>query len=191
MAQWVDPKGRPWVEADRRLTAAEVTGRQVQIAWIKLANVRPAGDLLTHGKKLQKDTLAVLHNARARFPNLRVAYLSSRIYAGYATTPLNPEPYAYEGAFAVRWLIRDQIKGDAGLNYDPERGAVKAPLLLWGPYLWGDGLTPRKSDGLVWKREDLAGDGTHPSQSGRRKVADQLLRFFKTDPNARTWFVKK
>src|SRR5262249_48641938 len=142
-------------------------------------------------KKLQKDTLVVLQNARARFPNLRIAYLGSRIYAGYATTRLNPEPFAYEGAFAVRWLIQDQIKGDPELNSNPERGAVKAPLLLWGPYFWGDGTTPRKSDGLVWKREDLVGDGTHPSQSGRQKVAEMLLKFFKTDPLARTWFVKE
>jgi hypothetical protein len=191
MAQWVDPKGRAWTEADRRLQAAKVSPKQVQVIWVKLANVRPTGELNEHGKKLQKDTLAVLQIAKARFPNLRIAYLGSRIYGGWATTPLNPEPYAYEGAFVVRWLIRDQVKGDAALNYDAEKGSVKAPLLLWGPYLWADGTTPRKADGLVWERADLAGDGTHPSQSGRRKVADMLLKFFQTDPLASTWYVKK
>ena len=40
-------------------------------------------------------------------------------------------------------------------------------------------------------REDLVGDGTHPSDSGRKKVAELLLEFFKTDANAKTWFVKK
>jgi hypothetical protein len=58
------------------------------------------------------------HTARARLPNLRTAYLGSRTYGGHATGDLNPEPYAYESAFAARWLIRDQIRGDAGLNYD-------------------------------------------------------------------------
>ncbi len=192
MARWADPKAQAWTVADNRLMQAGVSPNQVQVAWIKLANAGPTGELAEHGKKLQKDTVAVLHNARARFPNLRIAYLSSRIYAGWATTPLNPEPYAYEGAFPVRWLIQDQLKGDAELNYDPAHGSVKAPLLLWGPYLWGDGLTPRKSDGLVWKREDLVErDGTHPSESGRRKVAEMLLKFFQTDPFARTWFVKE
>ncbi len=191
MAEWADPKGKPWLEADRRLTAAKMTPVQVQIAWIKLANKGPSGDLQEHGQRLRKDTVAVLHNARARFPNLRVAYLGSRIYGGYAVGKLNPEPYAYEGAFAARWLIQDQIKGEPSLNYDAKRGPVKAPLLLWGPYLWADGTTPRKSDGLVWERQDLAADGVHPSQSGRRKVAEQLLKFFQTDANARTWFVKK
>jgi lysophospholipase L1-like esterase len=51
-------------------------------------------------------------------------------------------------------------------------------------------MTPRKSDGLVWKREDLVGDGTHPSDSGRQKVSDMLLNFVKTDPLAKTWFVE-
>jgi hypothetical protein len=190
MGQWVDPNARPWAVALERLEKAGVSPRQVQVAWIKLANVAPKGDLEKHGKKLQRDTIAVLHNARERFPNLRIAYLGSRIYAGYAGTQLNPEPYAYESAFVVRWLIQDQIKGDKGLNYDPARGPVISPLLLWGPYLWGDGLTPRKADGLVWTREDLGPDGTHPSESGRKKVADLLLKFFKTDPNARTWFVR-
>jgi hypothetical protein len=191
MAEWVDPKAPAWREAERRLNAANVSPNQVQVVWIKLANKGPRGELSEHGKKLQKDTLAVIQNARARFPNLRIAYLASRIYAGYATTQLNPEPYAYESAFVVRWLIKVQAKGDTALNYDPEKGAVKAPVLLWGPYFWGDGTTPRKSDGLVWKREDLAGDGTHPSQNGREKVANMLLKFFKEDPLASGWFVKK
>src|SRR4029077_8229396 len=131
-----------------------------------------------------------LHNAKARFPNLRVAYLGSRIYAGYANTPLNPEPYAYEGAFVCRWLIQDQAKGTAALNFDPAKGAVKAPLLLWGPYLWADGTTPRKSDGLSWLRHDFVADGTHVSDSGKKKVSDMLLKHFKEDALAKTWYLK-
>jgi hypothetical protein len=137
------------------------------------------GDFPKHAEELRGHVLASLGIARKRMPNLRIAYLSSRIYAGYAATPLNPEPYACESALAVRRLILDQAKGDAALNWDPSRGDVRAPLLLWGPYLWADGTTPRKSDGLVWNREDLAPDGTHPSPaSGRDKVAGLLLRAY-------------
>lgn len=191
MAEWVDPANPTWREADRRLEAAKVSPTQVQVVWVKLANVLPSGELADHGRRLEKDTIAVLQNAKARFPNLRIAYLGSRIYGGWARTPLNPEPYAYEGAFAVRWLIQDQIRGDAALNDDPNKGVVKAPLLLWGPYLWADGTTPRKSDGLVYERKDLADDGTHPSETGRRKVADLLLTFFQTDALASSWYIKK
>jgi lysophospholipase L1-like esterase len=190
MAQWVDPKARAWTEAERRLEAAKISPKQVQVIWVKLANIAPRGELTEHGKKLQEDTLKVLQNAKARFPNVRIAYLGSRIYGGYSTGALNPEPYAYEGAFAARWLIQDQIKGNKELNYDADKGAVKSPLLLWGPYLWADGTTPRKEDELIWERSDVVGDGVHPSQSGRQKVAHMLLKFFKTDSLASSWFVQ-
>lgn len=188
MAEWATADAPPWREADRRLASAGVSPQQVQIAWIKLANKSPRGDLEQHGRKLQEDTQAVIQLAKRRFPNLQVAYLSSRIYGGYARGNLNPEPYAYESAFVVRWLIQDQIAGDAQLNYDAGRAAVQAPVLLWGPYLWADGMKQRKSDQLFYAREDLAADGTHPSESGRDKVARLLLEFCEQDELARTWF---
>ncbi len=183
----------PWDVMDERIRKAGLTAAQVQVVWIKQALPGPAriGEFPRHARAMQSDLAVIVQKLRQKFANLRFAYLSSRIYAGYATVELNPEPYAYESAFAVRWLIEDQIRGATGLNFDPGRGEVKAPLLLWGPYLWADGLNGRRSDGLVWKREDLTErDGTHPSESGRQKVAEILLRFFKSDPSAGTWFVK-
>ncbi|MBI5397555.1 MAG: hypothetical protein HZA91_19840 [Verrucomicrobia bacterium] len=192
-AQWAaSSDSRVWQTADERMKTAGVSDKQVQVVWLKQANIRPTEEFPAHAKKLAADVTMILHLLKAKFPNLRVAYLGSRIYAGYATTQLNPEPFSYEGAFAMRWLIQDQIKGDAQLNYDPARGEVKSPLLLWGPYLWGDGMKPRKSDGFTWTRNDLVpGDGTHPSPAGRQKVAELLLKFFKSDAGARTWFAAK
>ncbi|MCX7825487.1 MAG: hypothetical protein N2689_08000, partial [Verrucomicrobiae bacterium] len=191
-ARWAEsPDNNVWRTVDERMKKAGVTPQQVQVAWIKQANARPIEPFPEHARKLQADVATVLNLLKKKFPNLRVAYLSSRIYAGYATTPLNPEPYAYETAFAMRWLILDQIKGEPKLNYDPTRGEVRAPLLLWGPYLWADGTKARK-DGLTWTRDDLTPhDGTHPSNAGRQKVASLLLGFFKSDPLARTWFLAK
>jgi hypothetical protein len=65
-----------------------------------------------------------------------------------------------------------------------------APYLCWGPYLWADGLQPR-SDGFTWLCSDLRNDFTHPSTNGATKVPDQLLAFFKTDPTATPWFLRK
>jgi len=198
--EWAFPDERrnkerpsPWIVMDRRIEKAGFSPAQVQVVWLKQAQMGPArlGEFPKHAQSLQNDTAEILRMLKTRFTNLRIAYLSSRIYGGYATGPLNPEPYAYESAFSVRWLIEDQINGNPDLNYDSAKGPIKSPLLLWGPYLWADGVNSRKSDELVWKREDLAGDGTHPSMSGRRKVAEMLLRFFKTDPNATAWFLKK
>lgn len=184
MREWADPQAPPWAQAMQRLEAARISPPQVQVAWIKIANKGPRGELSEHGKQLETDTLAVLANARNKFPNLRMVYLSSRIYGGWATGALNPEPYAYEGGFVVRALVLGQLKQGAKLDADA------APILVWGPYLWADGENARKADGLVYTREDLANDGVHPSELGRTKVAQQLLRFFKNDPYAKGWFVK-
>jgi hypothetical protein len=190
MAEWVDPQGGPWQEAARRVAAAKLAPPQIQVAWIKLANKGPRGNLSEHGSKLEKDTIAVIQNAKAKFPNLQVAYLSSRIYGGFSTGPLNPEPYAYESGFVARWVIQRQISGDSSLNYDRARGDVRAAVLVWGPYLWADGTTPRKADGLSYRRDDLGPDGTHPSNAGREKVAKFMLEFYKTDPLAKSWFAR-
>ncbi len=49
----------------------------------------------------------------------------------------------------------------------------------------------REGDKLVWERGDFGADGTHPSGTGRQKVAEMLLKFFKEDALAKTWFVQK
>lgn len=195
-ADW-DPKDNPgaervWGVLAERLRRSGVTPQQVQVVWIKQAIKSPArlGDFPDHARVLRDHLISILQTCQAKFPNVRVAYLSSRIYAGYAGGRLNPEPFAYESAFAVRWVILAQAGGDKALNCDADAGEVKAPLALWGPYLWADGTTPRKADGLIYLRADLAGDGTHPSDSGRAKVAGQLLKFFTTDPLARGWFAR-
>ena len=196
---WAQPEqtiaaGRPdpWTVLDQRLAQAGVAPRQVQAAWIKQARANPAalGEFPAHAEVLRDNLAVIVRKLHNRFPGLKIAYLSSRTYGGRAATPLNPEPYAYESAFSVRWLIRDQVEGKPGLNADPGKGRVEAPVLLWGPYLWADGLTRRATDGLVWRRDDLAADGTHPGPGGQQKVAELLLRFFKTDPTAKPWFLE-
>ena len=183
-------QSQPWTVLAQRLQTAGVTPSQVQVVWIKQANGGPSKGFPTEAQDMESQLATIVQHVKQVYPNVRITYLSSRIYGGYATTALNPEPYAYEGAFSVRWLIQSQINGDAGLNYNAELGAVKSPLLLWGPYLWADGLKPR-SDGLIWERGDLSSsDGTHPSTSGSLKVANMLLDFFKTNELARGWFTK-
>lgn len=175
-----------WQEALRRLDRAGVTPGQVQVIWVKQARIAPAqlGGFPAHAEALEADLKGIVALAREQFPNLKLIYLSSRTYGGWATMNLNPEPFAYESAFAVQWLIRDQAAGrDPALAYD------KAPVLLWGPYLWTDG-TKGRSDGITWQQSDTAADGTHPSQTGQQKVARLLLDFFTTDASAKPWFTR-
>jgi lysophospholipase L1-like esterase len=152
------------------------------------ANVGDSGEVFPeYPQILQTQMQDILMTAQQRYPQLKQAFLSNRIYAGYALTPLNPEPYAYETGFAIKWLIEAQLNGDPGFNYDPGNGSVVMPWLSWGPDVWADGLTPR-SDGLTWECADYTWDGTHPSDVGSEKVGQMLLEFFKTD-SVTGWFL--
>jgi len=168
---------QPWEVATTRIQAASVTPAQVQVMWLKEANAMPSTGWPAATDQLRDDIRADIKRAREKYPNLRLIFLSSRIYAGYATTRLNPEPYAYEGAFAVRNLIKEQ--------------SADGPVLLWGPYLWTNGEKGRALDDLKWLREDCSDkDGTHPSPKGQEKVAHLLLDFFTKNPYAKPWFAK-
>ncbi|MDO8544112.1 MAG: hypothetical protein Q7S40_27030 [Opitutaceae bacterium] len=182
-----------WPTLAQRIATAGLSPLQVQACWLKHveANPKPLGEFPAHARALQADITAVLQIAKQRYPNLRVVYLSSRTFGGWSGRESgSPEPYAYESGFGTRWIVQRQIAGDAALNFDPARGAVKAPLVLWGPYLWAQGNTPRKFDGLTWTQNDVREDQLHPSAAGCKKTTALLLNFFKTDEGAGRWFLK-
>jgi hypothetical protein len=181
---------------DTRLSPQGLSERQVQVAWVKVANPMPRVSLPSPQADAYELLLQLGNIARAlkvRYPNLQQAFFSSRIYAGYANTALNPEPYAYESGFAVKWLVEAQIRQMSGSPADSRAGDLDydrvAPWIAWGPYLWADGLNAR-SDGLFYAREDLEADGTHPARGGETKVATLLVSFFKRSPQTRCWFVR-
>ncbi len=185
---WVDPQAAAWQFVDDLLQHKGVTPLQVQAAWVKLTNYN-LNEFPQAIQKLQGDLETIARNLKTRYPNIKIAYFSSRTRSYAYWEGANPEPGAFETGFAVKWMIEKQINGDPGLNYDPARGPVVAPYMAWGPYLWIDGLNPR-SDGLVWTADDLKADCVHPSDhGGKPKVAAQLMQFFKTNETARTWFL--
>ncbi len=180
-----------WDTVDQRLQQAKLTREQVQVIWIKQADAGPTQGFPKYAQTLQAELARIVQIFPARFPNAKLVYLSSRTYGGYATSPLNPEPYAFESAFSVKWLIEQQINGDKSLNFDPARGEVKAAWLSWGPYLWANGSTKRE-DGFSYEPDDFtSNDGTHQSPSGQRKVGELLLKFFESDSTTKTWFTKR
>jgi hypothetical protein len=180
---------------DEVLAPQGLTEAQVQIIWIKQANAGPQASLPDSNADayiLEGLLGDIVRACRVRYPNLQMAFLSSRIYAGYADTPLNPEPYAYETGYSVKWLIEAQIDQMAGGGVDGIAGDLDysdgtAPWLAWAPYLWADGLTPR-SDSLIWECQDFQSDGTHPAQSGEENVGTLLLDFFLNSPFSAPWF---
>lgn len=184
---WANNTDPVWSTVDSRLASAGVGPKQVQAVWLKQAIAQENKAFPNDATELQGLLKTIAQNIKSHYPNTRLVYFSSRIYAGYASSTLNPEPFAYQSGFAVKWLITDQINGNPDLNFDPAKGAVTAPWLGWGPYLWADGLIPR-SDGLIYRCTDFQTDGTHPNTEARQKVSNMLLRFLKTDKTAAPWF---
>jgi len=194
---------------DTLLASAGVAEKQVQIAWIEEYDADP-GDAgfqtlcdpavagcsndVTHTEALRFEQQLgnMMRAAKTRWPNLKQAFHSSRIYGGYSTTNHSSEPYPYEHGFSVKWLIEAQVLQMRNGTIDPRAGDLNdnngtAPWAAWGPYLWANGDTPR-SDGLVWcngqigppcnGEVDFQADGTHPNTQGQQKVANLLMNFF-------------
>lgn len=197
--EWTSPSARPFdVVRDERLAVVGVAEKQVQVVWLLEATKQPAVSLPAPNADafaLETNLGRIVRALRVRYPNLQQVYVSDRMYGGYATTKENPEPYAYETGFAVKWLIAAQIRqmGNRGQIVDTRAGDLNydsaAPWLAWGPDLWANGVVPRP-DGLTWQRSDFKSDGTHPSvESGVPKVGALLLGFFSSSPTTRCWFL--
>ncbi|MEO6683878.1 MAG: hypothetical protein ABIN48_13730, partial [Ginsengibacter sp.] len=177
-----------WNTVSNRLASANATAAQVQVIWFKQAEAQPTDTAFaTYPDALKAKYKSVMQILKTKFPNLKLVYLSSRVYVGYANSKLNPEPFSWYTGWTVKRLIEDQINGDPSLTFSGNNPS--SAWLSWGPYLWANGTTPR-SDGLIWTPSDFQSDGTHPGTTGRQKVAEMLLQFFTTDETTKPWFLK-
>ncbi|MGH9433790.1 MAG: choice-of-anchor D domain-containing protein [Terriglobia bacterium] len=192
-ARYANPNDAIWATImNYFLPQSGVTANQVVAAWVMVIDGFPTGTFPGDISTLETQYISIAQNLHTKFPNLEVAFFSSRDYSGYSNgekQPDDPEPYAYEDGFAVQAVIQDQLNGDPALNYNPANGTVMAPWLAWADYDWANGLLPR-SDGLAWGCQDFLYDGTHNSDpSGREKDANILLNFLKTDDATAPWFL--
>jgi len=171
------------------LPQSGVTANQVVAAWVKSLDT-PSGSFPSNESQTQADLESIAQNLHTLFPNLQLAYFATTIYGGYGNgtgSGQQGEPNSYEGGFAVKWAIQDQIDGNANLNFNPALGPVLAPWMSWGSYEWANGLLAR-GDGLVWACAEYL-DGIHPNTLGREKVSNLMLNFFKTDDTTRPWYL--
>lgn len=167
------PDGAAWKSLDSQLQAADMTAAQVQIAWAMITLPAPGTEETLAGfvAAYTESYTRLLQAMRRAMPNMRVVFLSSRPYSGYASGELCPEPFSYYTAFAVRALIDLQMDGDEQLALD------RVPFLRWGPDLWAHGTSAR-GDGLSWQPWDFFEDGVHVGGDGEEKAADILDAFF-------------
>jgi hypothetical protein len=199
--RWVDDTFGSYTTCDSRLAALGLRPDQVEGVLWKDGNEFPTVSLSS--STVCSPTSAVdackyelymgemaRYVKRQRYPNTQELLLHTRIYAGYALSTLNPEPFAYEYGFATKWLVDAQIRQIRTGKIDPTAGDLSyqaAPWIAWGPYFWASGATPR-SDGLAWLVSDYSpGDLTHPGPGGVTKVADQMMLWYLSSPYT-PWF---
>ena len=166
---------------------------QVQIGWIKSASKDDSiNEFPLQADSIYSKYIYAVQRLKVVFPNLKILYVTSHAYGGYAgelsdNVKLVGEPAAYYGGFSVKWLIESQINGDPRLRY--EGANAPAPWLAWAPYYWADGIEPR-SDGLIWECSDYEedGGGFHHSESGKLKETDMLFDFLYNHESSSSWF---
>ncbi|MGD0988074.1 MAG: choice-of-anchor D domain-containing protein [Candidatus Sulfotelmatobacter sp.] len=186
---WTSPSSGTWLAiTDYYLPYQNLNANQVVAAWLMMPHSNQSGTYPNDMQNQENDLISILQDMHTYFPNLQIVYISSLHYGGYQPSNSYPEPYAYEFGLAVQNVIADQINGNPALNNNPANGPVMAPLLLWGPYNWANGLLARE-DGLTWDCQDVTSDGLHPSALGRNKMAGLLTTFFKSDPTAAPWYL--
>lgn len=168
---------------DSLIPDAGLTRAQVQIAWIKTASKDDSiPEFPLQADAIYEKYIPSIQRLKENFPNLKILYIGSHAYGGYAgedsdNADLAGEPAAYYGGFSVKWVIEDQIMGNPELAF---KGAgLQAPWLSWGPYYWADGVNPRATDGLSWVCSDYEpdGGGFHLAESGKEKEASMLIDF--------------
>lgn len=121
-------------------------------------------------QNMQRDLDKVLAFCVERFPNLKIAYLTCdgfRHFTGF-------EPHVYQEAFALKWLIESQLRGEASTRFEgPDR---RLPWLTWGPYLWDN----------TWDRSHFT-DGVHPAAKALDIFVDKYWQHLTHDSVAKPW----
>jgi hypothetical protein len=133
----------------------------------------PPGPFPETMQQMQRDMAAVLEHCLKLYPNLRIAYLTCdgfRHFTGF-------EPHVWREAFAFKWLIESQVKGDDGTAFEDKAGKTRRlPWLQWGPYIWDN----------TWDRSYFT-DGVHPARKALDIFVGKYWDFLKADPVARPW----
>ena len=96
--EMVDPNAQYWSDLDVLVSDGGLTPPQVQVIWMLVENIDYSGGFPQKADTLSQQMEVILQIVRAKYPNAKIAFLSSRIYGGYTKKAHGTEPLAY------RWL---------------------------------------------------------------------------------------
>jgi hypothetical protein len=175
-------QGKVWDKAAGLLAQPGYSPQQVQVLFLhttyhnwKNVNEHPPREFPQVMQQMQADMEAVLAHCLTLYPNLKIAYLTSdgkRHYTGF-------EPHVWQEAFAVKWLIEQQIKGAERLCFEDRAPSPRRmPWLCWGPYIWDN----------TWD-ETYFTDGVHPGPKARAIFVEKYWGLLRSDAVARPWLL--
>jgi hypothetical protein len=185
-----DPERRYWEFAKAAVERAGYSAAQVQVAWYQSDDLRDVRtDFPGRPQRLQEAIARNMRELKQHFPSTQLCYHSARHTTAFApdtsAKEKHGEPRPYHVGWAVKWLLEAQAAGQADLRFEGDHPV--APLVTWATYFWTEADQARP-DGYRWTRDEVVKDGIHLSGSGKARVANELLAFWRTDPFARTWF---
>jgi hypothetical protein len=156
---------QPWSVADRMVAGSRLSRFQVQVAIIDSARIRSwnDGNLPAQVNAYSSNLARIVSIAKAHYPNLSLIYFLPFHDSEFVSpSRMLQEPFSYQLGFGIQQLVTTQGSG--------------SPVLLWGPYVWGDMANP-----------DYYYDGIHFTSAGRAEMASLMWSFFQTDPVAGLW----
>ncbi|MBK7038092.1 MAG: T9SS type A sorting domain-containing protein [Bacteroidetes bacterium] len=172
-----------WESLVQKVYDVGYTPEQVQIGWMYFNSKGLTVPPIFPDKALETKALDIIfiNKAKEHFPNLKIMYISSRHFGGYADTSIVEyyslaEPTSYQNSWTVKWLVEEQINNtNPMLQY---KGAnPKAPYIMWGPNFWCDGDAKRDYDDkkYICELSYSASDGYHLSDQQDSKDALDIL----------------
>lgn len=184
-----------WEDIDiEKLIPAGATREQIQVGWMMNSSREDSiYDMPLQADSIRAKYVRAFQALSFIYPNLKILYLTSPYYGGYADTlddnfMVNQEPCSYHSSFATKWVIEDQMFGDPALRYK-EPGRM-VPFLSWGPHVWADGMRANTYDGLYWDCADFKFDGAgiHLNDGGKEIFGNMIYDFFLNDTIASFWY---
>ncbi len=181
-----------WNIATDTLLSYGLSNLQVQIVWIEQEHTGSTNTVFPSAPlQLVNEYKKLLQIILIKYPNVKIAYINSRAYSGYADNSAGPglwAPRDYYNSWAVKWVIENQITNATGFDYTGSNPSI--PFVDWATNSWANGNIP-KLDGFFWDCVNDFGpsDGLHLSTLGEKKVGQRLFNYFSTDTTSKIWFV--
>src|SRR5262249_34759933 len=97
------PFGDYWKHVDTQLQRCEISAAQVQLIWLKTALAHKPRGFPEEAQLLQRALRSIVGILSTKFPQLKLVYVSSRIYVGELGNGLE------SGTHRVRIRIRGQV----------------------------------------------------------------------------------